>query len=129
MQLPNLKQTLLLDATTAAAFVILCLGLTAPLAEVTGLPASIVAAAGWICVPSALLFLHQAFRPSRVWLTMVVAGNAAWLIASLALWLAYFGELSPLGHGIVVAQAVGVEIFLMLEWRGLKALSPAATTA
>ena len=122
MPLPNLKQALLLDAASAAAFVVLCLGLTDTLSRLTGLSPTILMVAGWICVPSALLFVHQAFRPSRGLLTMVVAGNAAWVLASLVVWLTRFGELTAIGHAAIIGQAVAVEAFLLLEWRGLKAL-------
>ena len=122
MPLPNLKQALLLDAASAAAFIVLCLGLTDTLAGVTGLSPTILAVAGWICVPSALLFAHQAFRPSRGLLTVVVAGNAAWVFASLVVWLTQFCQLTAVGHVAVIAQAIAVEAFLLLEWRGLKGL-------
>ena len=120
MTLPTLRQTLLIDAASAALFVAACLGFTDALARLTGLPATIVAVAGWICVPSALLFAHQAFRPSRGLLSLVVAGNLAWVAASLAVWLTHFAALTPLGHAIVIAQAIAVEALLVLEWRGLK---------
>lgn len=121
MTLPTLRQTLLIDAASAALFVAACLGFTQALAVLTGLPPTIVAVAGWICVPSALLFAHQAYRPSRGLLSLVVAGNLAWVIASLAVWLMHFAALTPVGHAVVIAQAVAVEALLVLEWRGLKA--------
>lgn len=127
--MPTLKQTLLLDAASAALFVILCLGLTDTLASLTGLPPTVLLAAGWICVPSALLFLHQAVRPSRALLTLVVAGNSAWVLASIAVWIAWFDRLTPAGHALVIAQAIAVELFALGEWRGLRALAPARAAA
>jgi hypothetical protein len=126
--MPNLKQTLLLDAMSALVFVVLCLGCSQSLAQLTGLPVAVIAVAGWICVPSALLFIHQALAPSRPLVTAVVAGNAAWVLASIAVWIACWTQLTPLGHGLVIAQALAVELFTVLEWRGLKAL-PAAPAA
>lgn len=118
----NLRTTLLLDAASAALFVLLCLGATGTLAAMTGLPATVVAIAGWICVPSALLFLWQAFSPSRPLLAAVVAGNAAWVLASIGVWFAYFSQLTPLGHAVLIGQACAVEFFAFMEWRGAKAL-------
>lgn len=123
----NLRSTLILDAASAAIFVLLCLGFTPQLADMTGLSATIIAIAGWICIPSALLFLWQAFSPTRPLVTMVVAGNTAWVLASLAVWLAHFGVLSALGHAIIVMQALAVAFFAFMEWRGLKSLPTAAT--
>lgn len=122
----NLRNTLLLDAGSAALFVVLCLGMTARFAGMTGLPETVVAIAGWICVPSALLFLWQALAPSRPLLAMVVAGNSAWVLASVAIWLAYFGQITPLGHAFVIGQALAVAFFTLMEWGGLKSLRSAA---
>jgi hypothetical protein len=129
MKLPTLKQTLLIDAASAALFVILCLGFTDALAGLTGLPATIIAVAGWICVPSAILFAHQAFQPSRGLLALVVFGNLAWVAARLAVWLKLFVALTPVGHAIVIAQAFAVEALMTLEWRGLKASRAAQAAA
>ena len=121
----TLRNTLLLDAGSAALFIVLCLGMTVRFAGLTGLPETVVAIAGWICVPSALLFLWQAFAPSRSMLAMVVAGNAAWVFASVGIWLAYFGQITPLGHAFVIGQALAVAFFALMEWRGLKSLRDA----
>ncbi|MEZ5682437.1 MAG: hypothetical protein R3E14_14200 [Erythrobacter sp.] len=125
----SLRTTLLLDAASAAFFILLCLGFREQVAAMTGLPESVVAVAGWICVPSAALFLWQATSPSRALLTMVVAGNAAWVLASVGVWLAFFGQLTPVGHALVIAQAIAVEYFAWMEWRGLKLLGRAPSAA
>ena len=129
--MPNamLTKTLLLDAASAALFVLLCLGFTAEVSALLGLPEIVVVAAGWICVPSAALFLHQAFRPSRAPMGVVVMGNAGWVLASLAVWVAYFGQLTTLGHVVVLAQAAAVGMFALLERRGAAMLPGRAVTA
>lgn len=120
--MPNLKQTLLVDAASAALFVVICLGFTGQLAALTGLSASVIAVAGWICIPCTLLFVHQAFAPSRALVAVIVGGNIAWVLASVAVWLAHWSVLTPLGHAVVIAQALAVEGLAVLEWRGLKTL-------
>lgn len=125
----TLRTTLLFDAASAALFILLCLGKPDRLSALTGVPEVVLLAAGWICVPSALLFLWQAFAPSRGPLGLVVAGNAAWVLASVGVWLAYFGQLTPLGHAFVIAQALAVEFFAYREWRGLQALRTEALAA
>jgi hypothetical protein len=126
--MPILRQTLVADTISALAFAILCLDFTGEIAALTGLPASIVAIAGWICVPSALLFGFAAARPSRAIVTLIVVGNLGWVLASIAVWIAQFEGLTPLGHAVVIGQAIAVDALLMLEWRGLKAMGrvPAA---
>lgn len=127
--MPTLKQTMAADALSALVFAVLCLGFTDTLANLTGLPTSVVAIAGWICVPCVVLFTHQALRPSRGLLTLVVVGNVGWVLASIAVWIAHFGQLTALGHAIVIAQTLAVELLATLEWRGLRTLSPRAATA
>ena len=124
----TLTQALVLDAASCALFFALCVGVTPTVAGLLGLPATIVAAAGWICLPVAVLLAFLAYRPSRLLLAAVVAGNAGWVLASLAVWLLHFDALTTLGHAVILAQAIAVELFVILEWRGLKALGarPAA---
>lgn len=127
--MPTLKQTLLMDAASAALFVILCLGFTAPVSNMTGLSTTVVAIAGWICVPCVLLFTQQAFAPSKALLTLVVVGNAGWVLASIAVWLGNWSTLTLVGHVVLVVQAVAVEAFALLEFRGLKALQARTAAA
>lgn len=118
----TLTRTLLLDAASCALFFALCVGATATVADLLGLPAMIVTAAGWICLPVAALLAFLAYRPSRPLLLAVVVSNAGWVLASLAVWLLHFNALTGLGHAVVLAQAIAVELFVILEWRGLKTL-------
>ena len=128
MQANYLTRTLQLDAASCALFFAIGAGATAAVAPLLGLPEIIVAAAGWICLPSALLFAYLAFRPNRALLTLGVIGNTGWVLASAAVWLAYFDQLTTIGHVVVIGQALAVELLTVLEWRGLKAFggSPAA---
>lgn len=125
----TLTKTLLLDAASCALFFALCVGATATVAGLLGLPAAIAAAAGWICLPVAVLLAFLAYRPSRPLLLAVVVGNTGWVLASLAVWLIHFGTLTALGHAVILAQAVAVELFVILEWRGLKALGARPSAA
>ena len=128
MQAHYLTRTLQLDAASCALVFALGVGATAAVARMLGLPETIVAAAGWICLPSAALFAFLAFRPSRRLLTLGVIGNTGWVLASAAVWLACFGQLTTVGHVVVIGQALAVELLTLVEWRGLKAFgrSPAA---
>jgi hypothetical protein len=125
----TLTKTLVLDAASCAIFFALCVGATATVGAFLGLPATVVAAAGWICLPVAVLLAFLAYKPSRPLLAAVVAGNTGWVLASLAVWLLHFDTLTTLGHVVILAQAVAVELFVILEWRGLNALGARSAAA
>ena len=122
MTLKTLSQFLALDATTCAAVFALGVFATGSVAALTGLPGGIVSAAGWICLAAAALLAYLAVRPSRGLLWLAIVGNAGWVAASVAVWIASFASLTPLGHAIVIAQAIGVAVFVVLEARGAAAL-------
>ena len=126
MQAHYLTRALQLDAASCALFFAIGAGATATAAELLGLPEIIVAAAGWICLPSAMLFAYLALRPNRALLTLGVIGNSGWVLASAAVWIAYFGQLTTLGHVVVIGQAIVVELLTLLEWRGLRSFGRTA---
>lgn len=125
----SLTNALVLDAASCALFFALCAGATAAVAGILGLPAMIVAAAGWICLPVAVLLAFLAIRPVRPLLLLAAIGNAGWVLASLAVWLTHFGDLTVAGHVVILAQAIAVELFVILEWRGWKQLGGQSATA
>jgi len=125
----TLTQALVLDAASCALFFALCVGATSTVTGLLGLPDTIVAAAGWICLPVAALLAFLAYRPSRLLLAVVVMGNAGWVLASLLVWLFHLNALTGLGHAVIIAQAIVVELFVILEWRGLKALGARPSAA
>lgn len=125
----SLSRILALDAVTCAAVFVLGVLATASLAALTSLPAPVLEAGGWICLAAALLLAYLALRPSRGLLWIAIAGNAAWVAASLALWAVTFPGLTGLGHAVIVAQAIGVAVFTLLEIRGAGALAGQAATA
>lgn len=118
----SLSQVLSLDALSCAAIFGLGVGATGLVSGLLGLPASVVVIGGWICLSSAVLFAFLAVRPVRPLLLAGVAGNAAWVAASIAVWFAFFAALTPLGHAVVLAQAAIVAIFVVLEAKDMRAL-------
>lgn len=125
----SLSQFLALDAATCVAVFAAGVFATGAVAALTGLPAGIVSAAGWICLAAAALLAYLTVRPTRGLLWLAIAGNIAWVIASVVVWIAYFGQLTPIGHAVIVAQAIGVELFVMLEMRGARSLAPRPAVA
>jgi hypothetical protein len=120
--LPALRSLLLLDAATCAAMGLALDFGARPLAALTDLPEPLLLYAGLSLLPiagfMALVALRPALQPAGGWL--VVAGNAAWVLASLLLLLA--GWVSPNGLGIafVLVQALAVALLALLELAALR---------
>ena len=122
---PSLSRVLVLDAISGAAIFVLGVFATTTVARLTGLPASILAIGGWICLAAAATFAILSVKPMRWLLAIAVAGNAGWVLASIGVWIALFSELTPLGHAFVLAQAAIVAWFTLQEARGLSATAAA----
>ena len=120
---PFLRNTLLADAAVgaaAAALTILGAGFLAPLLE---LPEGLIFWAGVALLPIVAFLFVMARRPEvpRPWLREIVLVNAAWVAASLAILI--FGLVQPnaLGVAFVLAQALAVGLFALLEAAALRA--------
>jgi len=118
---PNLRRLLLADAATCSVMG-LALALTAaPLSSLTGLPPTLLTYAGLSLLPIAalmlLIALRPALQPAGAWL--VIAGNVAWAIASLALLLSGWVAPTTLGVAFVVVQALAVAVLAKLEHAAL----------
>lgn len=119
---PFLSRALLADAVfsgVSAVGLTLGAGLLAPwlnlpeaLLRETGLfLIAYTALVGWLGTRSAVL---------KALVLIVVAGNAAWTLASIA--LLFSGAVSPnlLGEIVVVAQAIATGVFAELQYVGLR---------
>ena len=111
----TLKQILGADAATCLAFGVLLVAAATPLASLLGLPESLLFFAGLVLLPCAALMLMAARKPSAPLVWTVIAGNAAWVVASIVVIFAF--ELTALGMSFVAAQAAAVVALLVLEWR------------
>jgi hypothetical protein len=111
----TLKQILNFDAATCIAFGLLLMIGAAPLSGFLGLPQSLLFYAGVVLFPSAALMLIAARKLSAPLVGVVIAGNAAWVVASVIVAFA----LEPTGFGVtfVLAQAAAVLVLLILEWK------------
>lgn len=125
-----LRGALQLDAAASAAMALaLSLG-AAPLAALLHLPHALLFEAGLFLVAYAAFVGWLATRTalSRALVLVVIAGNALWMLGSVALIVS--GGVSPngLGTAFVLAQGIAVGIFAELQFIGLKrsaGLSPA----
>lgn len=115
-----LRRVLALDAVTSAAMGALVL--LAPLSSLLGLEPSLLKWAGLSLLPFAAFVGWLATRetPPRLGVWAVILINALWVIDSFALLATGWSDLTLLGRGFVVFQAVAVAVFAELEYFGLR---------
>jgi hypothetical protein len=111
----TLKQVLNFDAVTCIAFGLLLVIGAAPLSGLLGLPQALLFYSGLVLFPSAALMLIAARKLSAPLVGVVIAGNAAWVVASVI--VAFALEPTGLGVAFVLAQAAAVLVLLVLEWK------------
>jgi hypothetical protein len=124
-----LRRALLADAIfSGASALLLSLGAGA-LAPLLDLPQTLLRETGLFLIAYTALVGWLGTRPSmpRALVAIVVAGNAAWTIASVA--LLFSGWVTPnlLGEILVAAQAIVVGVFAELQYVGLRRSEVALT--
>jgi hypothetical protein len=117
-----LRRALLADAIfSGASAVLLTLGAGA-LASLLNLPVALLRETGLFLIAYAALVGWLGTRPSilRPLVWIVVVGNAAWALASIA--LLFGGWVTPnlLGEAAVAMQAIAVGVFAELQYVGLR---------
>ena len=92
------------------------------LARLFALPQGLIFWAGMLLVPVVLFLAAMARRDSipRSWLREIVFINWVWVVASAALLLLAPIEPTPLGVLFIVAQALAVAAFAILEGMALR---------
>jgi hypothetical protein len=117
-----LSRALLADAIFSGVSAIgLALGAGA-LASLLNLPETLLRESGLFLIAYTILVGWLGTRQSvpKALVMIVVAGNAAWTLASIA--LLFSGAVSPnlLGEIVVVAQAIATGVFAELQYIGLR---------
>ena len=117
-----LRRALLIDAAASGAMGLMVLLGAGLLDQALALPASLLRAVGVGLVPFAGLLVWIARRtPVPLGLArVVVAGNALWVVASVALLLSDAVAPTRLGVLFVLAQAAAVAVFAWLEHAGVR---------
>jgi hypothetical protein len=117
-----LRWVLFADAATCVATGLLLTFGSGPLGEYLGLPEGLLRYSGISLLPFAALLVYLATRETLsspvVWTVIVL--NALWAVDSILLLLTGWVAPTELGSTFVVAQALGVAVFAMLEYVGLK---------
>lgn len=116
-----LRAILAVDGATCVAMGASLVVAAAALAPWLGLPEPLLWWAGLVLFPSAALMLGAAAarRPPPWLVRIVVAGNAAWVLASLFVAFGPFEPTAP-GRALVLVQAAVVAVLMVLEWRRLR---------
>ena len=125
-----LRTTVLADGVTCAAMGVALIAGSGFVAGLTGLPAGLLFWAGAALLPVALFMFAtaRAAQPSRAAAWIVIAGNEAWVLASVALLLTGWVEPTALGYAFVLAQAAAVAVLASIEFLALRRM-PAAAAA
>lgn len=116
-----LRTILKLDCASCLAMAALLVPGADLLSNLLGIPAALLAAAGFALIPIALLIGWLGMRghgPAAL-VGLVVAGNLGWVAASFAV-LAMLPSILPLGTAFVIGQALTVLVLAILEWRGVR---------
>lgn len=122
MQLSHFLRTILkLDAASCLLMAAALVAGSAMLETVTGIPAALLVSAGMSLIPIGLFILWLGTRknaPSS-FVYLVVLGNLGWTAASFVV-LTFTPTISPVGMAGLIAQAISVAVFAMLELRGAR---------
>jgi hypothetical protein len=117
-----LRRALLADAIVSGATGLLQTLAPSVLAPLLNLPGALLLETGLFLVVYAGLvgWMSQRERLPATLVWLVIIGNAAWMVGSLA--LIGLGPLSPswLGIGFILMQAVAVGLFAELQFIGLR---------
>jgi hypothetical protein len=117
-----LRRALTADAIFSGISAVgLALG-AAVFASLLDLPETLLRESGLFLIAYAIFVGWLGMRPSmpKALVMIVVAGNAAWTLASIA--LLFSGAVSPnlLGEIVVVVQAIATGVFAELQYIGLR---------
>lgn len=117
-----LRRALLADAVFSG---ISAIGLTfdaGVFAPLLNLPEALLRETGLFLIAYTLLVGWLAARSAlpRALVVLVVAGNAAWTVASIALLFSALVAPNVLGEIVIVAQAIATGVFAELQYVGLR---------
>jgi hypothetical protein len=117
-----LRRAILADAIVSGAMALLLTFGAGALAPLLNLPEALLRETGLFLIAYAALVGWLGTRASmpKTLVVIVIAGNAAWTIASIT--LLFSGAFTPnlLGEAFVAIQAIAVGVFAELQYIGLR---------
>ena len=124
-----LRRAIQADAIVSGAMALLLTSGAGMLAPLLNLPEALLRETGLFLIVYAALVGWLGTRPSmpKALVVIVIAGNAAWTLGSIA--LLFSGAVTPnlLGEAFVAMQAIAVGAFAELQYIGLRRSSDAVT--
>ena len=119
---PLLRQALVADATTSAAFGLMLLIGAGTLSGIFGLPDMLLRIAGLVLLPYAAfigwLGLREQIHKPVAW--AVVLGKALWVLDSALLLMSGWVSPTSAGYAFVIAQALVVLMYAEFQYVGLR---------
>lgn len=118
----SVRHAVLADGVISGAMGALLIVAAGPLSDLLGISAPFLFWVGVALMPwmVTLLLIGRKEQPSRGAVETVIALNALWVLASIALILVGPFEMTGLGIAFVVMQALAVTAFADLQFFGLK---------
>lgn len=118
----SLRRLLVVDFFISAVSGVLLFAAADLIGRWLGLPAPLLRYAGFSLLPFAALVIYFAKRDvlSRTGVLTIIAINAIWVVASVALLVVGRVEPSPLGYAVVVVQAIAIAALAELEYMWLR---------
>jgi hypothetical protein len=120
-----LRRTLIADAVISGTTGLLMLFAAEQLSRLLHVPAELLRAAGASLIPFVAFLAYVFTRPvlPRLPVWMIIALNAAWIVASVT--VLFLDSIDPNGLGIafIVVQAIAVAVFTELQYMGLSRAS------
>jgi hypothetical protein len=117
-----LRRALLADAVFSGASAVMMTVAASAFASLLSLPEALLRETGLFLIAYTALVGWLSARPSapRPLIVLVIAGNAMWTVASIALLVSGWVNPNLLGEIVVVAQAIATGVFAELQYIGLR---------
>ncbi|MFH1339608.1 MAG: hypothetical protein ABIL01_00125 [Pseudomonadota bacterium] len=124
-----LRRALLADAVVTAAVALLQTFGARVLAPMLNLPHPLVIETGLFLIAYTALvgWLGTRQSMSRALVAIVIAGNAAWALGSIALMFSGWVSPNSLGYAFIAVHAISTGVFAELQYIGLRKSSGAVT--
>jgi len=117
-----LRRVLVADAAISGTTGLLILLAANPLSKMLGVPAELLRYSGASLIPFTALLAYVITRDNlaRTTVQTVIALNAVWVVASIA--LLFSDQIAPnrLGTAFIIVQAVMVALFAEMQYVGLR---------
>ena len=127
---PFLRRALIADAVFSGASAALMTPAAGAMAAMFELPEALLRETGLFLIAYTALVAWLSARQAvpKALVMIVIAGNAAWTLASVALLLSGLVNPNLLGEAVVVAQAIATGVLAELQYVGLRKSPSMAVT-